>query len=420
MKHLSLFSGVAGIDLAAHWAGMETVQLVERDPYCQSILRKNFPGVDLHDDITTFDATRLRGRVDIVSAGFPCQPHSLSGSRLASRDDRDLWGEVVRVLGEAKPRWFLGENVPGLFSSESGNFFGRIVNDLAEMGYRVGWCCYGASDVGAVHRRKRVFIIAWNPDCQRCEELVDGNPEGSKDVDSRLDTDSNNSVREGGIIGDGDSRCAEFERVFPSDTEGAMRECSKSSRPGRARTSGLLAVANTESREDDERESGIVGEAEGRWQGLDSTTCSCGADVADSPSIRFQGFQEGGLDGQDDEERQEGREVEPEGSGLREADVANSDFVSEPQAGQAINPVRDQGDSWHNLGWSDWRPVRGGDWRGWGIEPVLRSGDDGVSSGVACLTTKERKSALHALGNAVVPQQVYPILLAIKQMDETL
>jgi DNA (cytosine-5)-methyltransferase 1 len=162
LTHLSLFSGIpiGGIDLAAHWAGFETVQFVERDQFCQKVLAKNFPGVPIHDDITTFDATKFNGQLDLVSAGFPCQPHSLAGKRKASGDERDLWGEVVRVLGESQPTWFLGENVAGLLSSESGHFFGRIINDLALLGYRVGWCRYGASDIGATHQRERVFIVA--------------------------------------------------------------------------------------------------------------------------------------------------------------------------------------------------------------------------------------------------------------------
>ena len=159
MTHLSLFSGVGGIDLAAEWAGFKTVAFVERDKFCQKVLAKHWPNTPIYDDITTFDGTRFRG-VDLVSGGFPCQPHSLAGKRKASSDERDLWGEMRRVVGEARPEWVVAENVPGLFSSESGRFFGRVISDLAEMGYRVGWCCYGASDVGANHIRKRIFMVA--------------------------------------------------------------------------------------------------------------------------------------------------------------------------------------------------------------------------------------------------------------------
>ena len=169
MKHLSLFSGIGGIDLAAEWAGFESAIMVERDPYCQQVLKKNFPTTQIFDDVTTFNGLELRGTIDLISAGFPCQPHSLAGKRKASADERDLWGEVVRIVGEVQPRWFLGENVTGLLSSESGRFFGRVVNDLVQMGYRVGWACYGAKDVGAVHRRNRVFIIAYSDLLRRGE-----------------------------------------------------------------------------------------------------------------------------------------------------------------------------------------------------------------------------------------------------------
>ncbi len=162
MKHLSLFSGIGGIDLAAEWAGFESSIMVERDKFCQRLLKQNFPDAELFDDVTTFNGLNYRGEITLLSAGFPCQPHSLAGKRKASGDERDLWGEVVRILGEVQPRWFLGENVPGLLSSESGIFFGRVVNDLAKVGYRMGWAMYGAKDVGAVHRRNRVFIVAYS------------------------------------------------------------------------------------------------------------------------------------------------------------------------------------------------------------------------------------------------------------------
>ena len=160
MTHLSLCSGIGGVDLAAEAVGFESVAFVEREPFCQQVLAKNFPGVKIHGDIKEFDGKEYAGTT-LVSAGWPCQPHSVAGKREASGDERDLWSEVVRVLGEVRPRWFLGENVPGLLSSESGTFFGRCLNDLARLGYRVGWGVWGANDVGAVHRRRRIFIVAY-------------------------------------------------------------------------------------------------------------------------------------------------------------------------------------------------------------------------------------------------------------------
>lgn len=88
-----------------------------------------------------------------------CQPFSSAGRRRGSDDDRYLWPEFLRVIRETRPRWVLGENVRGLLSIDAGREFGAILRDLAASGYRVGWVCYGAADVGAPHRRDRVFII---------------------------------------------------------------------------------------------------------------------------------------------------------------------------------------------------------------------------------------------------------------------
>ena len=197
-NHLSLFSGIGGLDLAAEWAGFTTVAFVERDKYCQRVLTKHWPGVPIYGDVvevvadaggalrrragdcateehSAMDGRRINPRVGggdaedvgghgasiaIISGGFPCQPHSVAGKHKASADERDLWGECARITGEFKPRWAVFENVPGLLSSENGTFFARVLGDLAALGYRVGWGVWGANDVGAVHKRDRVFIVA--------------------------------------------------------------------------------------------------------------------------------------------------------------------------------------------------------------------------------------------------------------------
>lgn len=197
MNHLSLFSGIGGLDLAAEWAGFTTVAFVERDPYCQRVLAKRWPGVpilaDVRDVAHAEEPRRVepeneadarpdgrrgghgslrRGEVCLVSGGFPCQPHSVAGKRQASADDRDLWPEFARVIREIRPRWVVAENVPGLLHSESGRFFGAVLGDLADMGYSAGWGVWGAADVGALHRRERVFIVAhaaWDVQPERQE-----------------------------------------------------------------------------------------------------------------------------------------------------------------------------------------------------------------------------------------------------------
>lgn len=167
MTHLSLCSGIGGLDLAAEWAGFETVAQCEIDTYASKVLAKNFPGVPNLNDIRTVTNERLAElgirTPTVISAGFPCQPYSLAGKGLGDRDDRDLWGEVARVLREIRPRWFVGENTPGLFARSNQRYFRRVLDDLAALGYSVVWGIWGACDVGAPHKRQRVFMLGWNP-----------------------------------------------------------------------------------------------------------------------------------------------------------------------------------------------------------------------------------------------------------------
>ena len=166
LRMLSLFAGIGGIDLAAQWAGIKTVAFCEIKPFCQSVLKKHWPEVPIFDDVTKLSANTLRSNgistetIEIIAGGFPCQPHSISGKRMASDDERDLWDQNKRLIGEINPKWYVGENVPGLLSSESGRFFGRVLRDLAEMGYSAGWICFGAETTGSVQGGERVYIVA--------------------------------------------------------------------------------------------------------------------------------------------------------------------------------------------------------------------------------------------------------------------
>lgn len=165
LTHLSLFSGIGGLDLAAEAAGVVTVGQIEYADFPRKVLEKNFPDVERWRDVRQFTVDDFRQRtgystVDILSGGFPCQPHSLAGKRLASRDERDLWGEMRRIICEIRPKWVVAENVLGLLSSEHGRFFAGVLRDLSDLGYTVGWCVLSAAAVGALHRRERVAIVA--------------------------------------------------------------------------------------------------------------------------------------------------------------------------------------------------------------------------------------------------------------------
>lgn len=167
LTHLSLFSGIGGLDLAAEWAGFKTIGQCEWADFPRAVLEKHWPDVpkwrDIHE-LTADDFFRRTGcppgGVTCISGGFPCQPHSVAGKRKASGDERDLWPEMRRVIGEIKPRWVVAENVRGLLSSEDGRFFLGVLRDFAEMGYDVGWGVTSAAAVGAIHRRERMAIVA--------------------------------------------------------------------------------------------------------------------------------------------------------------------------------------------------------------------------------------------------------------------
>lgn len=157
----SLFSGIGGLELGLErTGGFQTEWQVEINGYCQQVLAKHWPDVTRYGDIRTVGKHNLQP-VDVICGGFPCQPHSLAGKRKASEDERDLWGEFYRIICDIRPSWVLAENVQGLLSSEDGRFFGRVLRDLAGIGYYAEWQMLRACEVGAPHTRARVFILAY-------------------------------------------------------------------------------------------------------------------------------------------------------------------------------------------------------------------------------------------------------------------
>ena len=156
--HLDLFSGIGGFALAARWAGLQTIQFVELDPYCQRVLKKNFPDVPIHDDVKTLDGTQFKD-IFLITGGFPCQDISIAGKGAGIDGERSgLWTELFRIISEVRPRFALVENVPAL-TFRGGT---RVIGDLTEIGYDCEWQIVGADDVGAPHRRKRIWIVAYS------------------------------------------------------------------------------------------------------------------------------------------------------------------------------------------------------------------------------------------------------------------
>lgn len=197
MTHASLFSGIGGFDLAAEWMGWHNSFHCEINEFCTKILNYHFPDAEHYTDITRTDFPKWRGRIDVLSGGFPCQPFSLAGQRKGADDNRYLWPQMLRAIREIRPTWVVGENVAGILTmvqpgaevevGGQASLFGEdyrkrvlhrqeyvietICRDLEREGYAVQPLLIPACAVGAPHRRDRIWFIArlvTHPNRDRC------------------------------------------------------------------------------------------------------------------------------------------------------------------------------------------------------------------------------------------------------------
>ncbi len=170
MNYLSLFSGVEGGGLALQWLlkpKLECVGYVEIDEYCQAVLAQRIEDgylnpAPIFGDIKKFIsegyAEAYKGMVDVLSAGFPCQPWSKAGKKQGEKDSRNLWPETLRAIQIINPKYVFLENTATITASYG--YFGTILQQLAESGFNAKWCMLDAWDVGGPFYGKRIFIVA--------------------------------------------------------------------------------------------------------------------------------------------------------------------------------------------------------------------------------------------------------------------
>lgn len=381
MNALSLFSGIGGIDLAGEWAGIKTVAMCEREPFCQKVLQKNFPRIPIYDDVCTLTKERLEangiGTIDLIHGGYPCQPFSTAGNRKGESDDRYLWPEVKRLLQEIRPRWFVGENVAGHITLGLDD----VLSDLEEIDYTAQVFVIPACAINAKHQRKRVFIVAYSDSNRDHSEGEHRDYRDRAQGDKEWRESQSESANRGQAMANTKSSECEFaehpRRRLPRLTDYGQN------------------VADSESeRRGEERE--CIGRSASWTAGSSS--------LADSECGGMEGSRRSGQseysaqDGDGQTDRPSNDSARTAQSGLGGSSYEFSDWLDRC----GVNPLDSLIDfitsypqpALMNQHQYEWEPPR-------------------VTTKV-----KNRAARLKAIGNAVDPLQVFPILYAIKLIDD--
>ena len=442
MTHASVFSGIGGPEVAATMLGWENLFHCEINPFGRAVLDYWYPNAKSYDDITKTDFTEWRGRVDVLTGGFPCQPFSYAGQRRGAEDDRYLWPYMFKCIDAIRPTWVVAENVGGILTmveqgevSEvgvQGSLFGeedvvrgyelretftleRICDDLETHGYAVQPVLVPACAVGAPHRRDRVFIVGRRRDSEMdADERRNATNATSNGGGGNATSASGKAARQDGqpneqpAIGSG-LRDAE-RTTADTDSEGRSRGSASDGRQGTTdRWEGLSAVQREFERPRSgdaaahavgggEGAPGEGGSVEGNWSEEFPRTAREGERCTSEWNSRFYELLRNaagefadtickGLERKDEPRCGEGRER----LCLRR-DIAGYD---RPFGGERC----------------------GGRWRNFPTVSPVHRGNDGLPFPLDDLTlspAKWRTEALKAYGNAIVPQVMYEIFRAIE------
>jgi DNA (cytosine-5)-methyltransferase 1 len=230
MNELALFAGAGGGILGGHLLGWRTVCAVEWEPYPASVLcaRQNdgfLPPFPVWDDVQTFDGKPWRGIVDVVSGGFPCQDISAAGKGAGIDGERSgMWREMARIIYEVRPKFVFVENSPMLTSRG----LGVVLGDLASMGFDAKWGVLGAADVGANHKRDRIWIVA-HASHERIRSRLGRN---GWELNKKDRTRSDNQGRSGGNVelaetGESQDMEEKFPNALPTGLQGQDNQRGK-------------------------------------------------------------------------------------------------------------------------------------------------------------------------------------------------
>ena len=200
LKLLDLFSGIGGFSLGLESTGFfETIGFVEKDKFCQKVLKKHWSNINIEEDIRNVKGEKYQA--DVVTGGFPCQPFSVAGKRKSTADDRYLWDEMLRVIRETKPRWVIGENVEGIVNINEGMVLRQVLNDLENEGFKSQCIIIPASGIGAWHQRKRIWILAYSNNNGSYRSQGNATKQSSNEQKDRLSFGDDKDVSNSNIKG---------------------------------------------------------------------------------------------------------------------------------------------------------------------------------------------------------------------------
>ena len=393
MRLLNLFDGIGGFALAAEWMGWENVGSVEIDPFCRQVLDYWFDYEYTWKDIKAADFVRLRGRIDIITGGFPCQPFSNAGKQRGKDDDRYLWPEMLRAIREVRPRWVVGENVRGLLTNAGGMVFEQVCADMEALGYEVQPLLVPACAVDAPHRRDRVWIVA------RLAADTDSHRFGKREGEqkpfsrSRGETHDSDGGKDGSI-------------TYP-DRDGGQAQAERES------GKGCEAAHQPESLQHQDALSYPVGDrhsAPGAGEGAEGGR----------GKLLLQPEERG-----DKAERADGLPRLPRTAPDTECNRRNErDEDIQPEQPKREGSVSD--DMQRDASIPGCQPGKGRfgippDWSCFPTQSPVCNGDDGVSLGLAGIPfPKWRRESLKCLGNSIVPQVALEIFKAIEKTEKEL
>jgi len=362
LRTLDLFSGIGGFSLGLESTGFfETIGFVEKDKFCQKVLKKHWSNINIEEDIRNVKGEKYAA--EVITGGFPCQPFSVAGKRKSTADDRYLWDEMLRVIRETKPRWVIGENVEGIVNINEGMVLRQVLTDLENEGFKSQCIIIPASGIGAWHQRKRIWIIANSSSKRSSSQSIGEHRELDKEIKRKKETRDQFTLCTS-------SSCSD---VPNTNTGFSIRENEEIQSRWNATTNGSEDVSNTNSF---------------RYGGWSSEGCS---------NTEWSFFQR----------EQEGCEMGSEVKGCN-GNVSNSSSEGPQGCGIQHNLEREQRSEEFITKTSSERQQT---W--WQTQSELC----GVPNGVSYELDKDRSNRIKALGNSIVPQIARQIGLAIMEAE---